>query len=77
MTEECYKAYKLFVENCVPLFSKILINSDFKINKLIVAGDSAGGHLALNITSSAIKDNFRKPDGVLLIYPGIIILIQP
>jgi acetyl esterase/lipase len=70
MVEECYKAYKVIVSNSASLFSKVFLIIEFKIRKLMVAGDSAGGHLALNITSSAIKDNFRRPDGVLLIYPG-------
>ncbi len=41
------------------------------MKKLIIAGDSAGGFLALNVTSSSIRNQVRKPDGVILTYPGI------
>ena len=35
----------------------------------MVTGDSAGGHLAIAVTSLAILRGFRVPDGILLHYP--------
>jgi len=42
-----------------------------KMNNVIVAGDSAGGNLAMSVTLRAIRTHFRVPDGLLLAYPGI------
>jgi acetyl esterase/lipase len=39
-----------------------------KPEKIILAGDSSGGNLALLITIMAIERNFRVPDGLLLCY---------
>jgi len=38
-------------------------------DKIIVTGDSAGGHIAVAVTSLAILRGFRVPDGILLHYP--------
>ena len=38
---------------------------------ILLAGDSAGGNLAVATTLRAIQMGFRKPDGLLLAYPGI------
>lgn len=38
-------------------------------DKIVVCGDSAGGHLAVAVTSLAILRDFRVPDGILLHYP--------
>jgi hormone-sensitive lipase len=38
-------------------------------DKIVVTGDSAGGHLATAVTSLAILRGFRVPDGILLHYP--------
>ena len=42
-----------------------------KPNKIVIAGDSAGGNLALAVTFLAIKNGIRIPDGLQLSYPGI------
>jgi acetyl esterase/lipase len=39
------------------------------VKHIILAGDSAGGHLAVAVTFLAILRGFRKPDGLLLYYP--------
>jgi acetyl esterase/lipase len=38
-------------------------------DKIIVTGDSAGGHIAVAVTTLAILRGFRVPDGILLHYP--------
>ena len=42
-----------------------------KLNTVIVAGDSAGGNLAMALTLFAIRSKFRIPDGLLLGYPAL------
>jgi len=41
-----------------------------KMKYVILAGDSAGGNLALAVTLRCIRTRFRIPDGLLLAYPG-------
>ena len=43
---------------------------EIKPKKIIIAGDSAGGNLAIGITLRCIKLGIRMPDGLLLAYPG-------
>ena len=43
---------------------------DFSFNKIILAGDSAGGNLAIAITARAIQIGIPPPDGLFLAYPG-------
>ncbi len=69
MIDECVKAYSLIVANITRLFSKNILTIDIKLRRIIISGDSAGGFLSLNVTASLIKNNLRKPDGLLLIYP--------
>ena len=40
-----------------------------KIEHIVLAGDSAGAHLATCVTMLAILRGFRKPDGLLIHYP--------
>ncbi len=40
-----------------------------EIKHVILAGDSAGGHLALSVTYLSIFRGFRKPDALLVHYP--------
>ena len=39
--------------------------------KIILAGDSAGGNLAMALTIMCLERNFRLPDGLLLAYPAL------
>lgn len=39
------------------------------IQQIILAGDSAGGHLAVSVSMLAGIRGFRKPDGILSHYP--------
>jgi acetyl esterase/lipase len=39
------------------------------VKHIILAGDSAGGHLAVAVSILAVLRGFRKPDGLLLHYP--------
>lgn len=43
---------------------------------MILAGDSAGGNLALGLTYLCIKYNVKKPTGLLLIYPALNLNMQ-
>lgn len=43
------------------------------IKKFILAGDSAGGHLALSVTLLAMLRGFRLPDGIFVHYPVLTI----
>jgi acetyl esterase/lipase len=40
-----------------------------KLEHIILAGDSAGGHLAVAVALLAVIRGFRKPDGILVHYP--------
>jgi len=39
------------------------------IKQIILAGDSAGGHLAVSVSFLAAIRGFRKPHGLLMHYP--------
>ena len=39
------------------------------VKQIILAGDSAGGHLAVAVCLLAALRGFRRPDGLLLHYP--------
>lgn len=57
---ECYRVYKYIIKN----------NQQGIIpKKIILAGDSAGGNLALGVCIKAIENKLRIPDGLLLFYP--------
>ncbi len=60
--EDCYQTYKWVLDNTTMLN----INPD----KIIIAGDSAGGNLALAVTLMARDREIRIPDAELLIYPA-------
>lgn len=55
--EDCYHTYKWVTEN---------VSS----RNIIIAGDSAGGNLALGVTLMARDRGLRMPDAELLIYPA-------
>jgi hormone-sensitive lipase len=45
-------------------------------NKIILAGDSAGGNLITGVTLRAISLGYRIPDGLMLIYPAMSMEIR-
>lgn len=47
-----------------------------KLKTVLVAGDSAGGNLALALTLRALRSKFRVPDGLLLGYPALNLSIN-
>jgi acetyl esterase len=40
-------------------------------DKIVVTGDSAGGHLSVSLTIMAILNNFKIPTGVMPVYPAM------
>ena len=69
LIDENIRAYEKIVSNCKTLFG-------FKIRKLILSGDSGGGLMCLNIVKHAIKNKLKVPDGLVLLYPCIILIIK-
>lgn len=43
---------------------------------VILAGDSAGGNLAMAVTLRCIRTHFRVPDGLILAYPGTVLQLR-
>ncbi|KAG2387293.1 hypothetical protein C9374_001625 [Naegleria lovaniensis] len=68
--EECYSAYKWLLSNCEKLLGAPL-------KKLVIAGDSAGGNLALATIYRAIRDDIQLPDAVVLSYPATYLDFNP
>lgn len=60
--EDCYKTYQWVLENSDRL--------NIDKNKIILAGDSAGGNLAIGVSLMAKDRNLLLPKGALLIYPA-------
>lgn len=65
---DCYQAYVWIVTQ-----AKEQLGLD--IQKFILAGDSAGGHLAVSVTLLAMLRGFRGPDGLFCHYP--VFMIDP
>lgn len=67
-------------ENDCILMYKYLINNAEKLGvssqKIIVAGDSAGGNLALGVFYNAVNENITKPYALMLVYPVVDNLMQ-
>ena len=59
---DCFQAYVWIVTQ-----AKSQLKMDVK--HIILAGDSAGGHLAVSVSILSAIRGFRKPDGILLHYP--------
>lgn len=60
--EDCFETYRWVLDNTA------VLNID--PDKIIIAGDSAGGNLALAVTLMARDRGLRVPDAALLIYPA-------
>jgi acetyl esterase/lipase len=75
-TEECYYAYKWVVQNADKILGQ-------KLNKIFIAGDSAGGNLALSVMNRIIANKGqmnrgdRVPDGAIITYPVTNVSSQP
>ncbi|KAI8913391.1 Alpha/Beta hydrolase protein [Gorgonomyces haynaldii] len=74
--EECFDAYKSVTESNGRVIG--LDGWEEEINqklypkdpiKIVLVGDSAGGNMAVNITTKCIQDNVHLPSGLLLLYP--------
>eukprot|EP00028_Trichosphaerium_sp_Am-I-7-wt_P002263 CAMPEP_0168515922 /NCGR_PEP_ID=MMETSP0405-20121227/5089_1 /TAXON_ID=498012 /ORGANISM="Trichosphaerium sp, Strain Am-I-7 wt" /LENGTH=557 /DNA_ID=CAMNT_0008535523 /DNA_START=83 /DNA_END=1756 /DNA_ORIENTATION=+ len=61
-TNECYDVYK-WVTN------KMKHEFGVTPKRIILAGDSAGGNLAVSVALKALQDDIRPVDGLLLSYP--------
>lgn len=59
--EDCYETYKWVLNN----INELKIDS----NKIMIAGDSAGGNLAAAVSLMARDRGIQIPSGVMLIYP--------
>lgn len=66
-------------DDCILMY-KYLINNAEKLGvssqKIIVAGDSAGGNLALGVFYAACKQGLQKPTALMLVYPVVDNLMQ-
>lgn len=60
--EDCFQTYVWTLDHAAML--------GINPNKILIAGDSAGGNLALAVTLMARDRGIRMPDGELLIYPA-------
>ena len=61
---DCYQAY-------VWLITQAKEQLGMDIDKVILTGDSAGGHLCLSVTLLCLLRGFRVPDGIVLLYPSL------
>lgn len=59
--EDCFETYKWVLNNANEL--------NIDRNKIMIAGDSAGGNLAAAVTLMARDRNIQIPGGAMLIYP--------
>ena len=62
--QDCWAAYKWARQ-----FAKRKLG--LEAEKVVLAGDSAGGNLALAVAFKAIERGYQPPDGLLLIYPSL------
>jgi len=62
MIEECNKAFDFIYFLSEKLFG-------IEIQNYILMGDSAGGLLAMNLTNYIIRNKFKKPSALVLMYP--------
>ena len=60
---DCYDAYMWMINN----YQKLNID----LNKIIIAGDSAGGCLAADVTLKLLEENKILPSSQMLIYPAL------
>ena len=68
--EECYQAYRWILNNAEQSLG-------VSLNKIVFAGDSAGGNLVLAVLIRAISDGIRLPDALVLSYPATHLHFAP
>lgn len=66
--DDCILMYKYLIDNAEAL--------GISAEKIIVAGDSAGGNLALGVFYAACRQGLQKPAGLMLVYPLVDNLMQ-
>jgi acetyl esterase/lipase len=64
--DDCFAVFKWVVENEEEVRQKL----GYHPKKIFLGGDSAGGTLSGSVCIRAILENFKKPDGLLLVYPA-------
>ena len=62
---ECVSVYKYL------LTSQASEDLGIKFNKIILAGDSAGGNMVTAVTLWTLENQVKAPDGLMLIYPSL------
>ena len=67
--DEIWQAYFWIITQCTTELGIVP-------KKILFAGDSAGGNLAMSLTLRCIKVKFRIPDGILLGYPALNLSIR-
>ena len=65
---DCILMYKYLIDNAETL--------GISSQKIIVAGDSAGGNLALGVFYNAVNEKITKPHALMLVYPVVDNLMQ-
>lgn len=65
---DCVLMYRYLIDNAETL--------DISAQKIIVAGDSAGGNLTLGVFYATCRQDLPKPAGLMLIYPVVDNLMQ-
>ncbi|KAL4445039.1 hypothetical protein ABPG74_018767 [Tetrahymena malaccensis] len=63
--DDCWQVYQFLLNGLEEYFENV------KIRKIIIAGDSAGGNMALGICLLALQRGIRRPDGLILSYPAL------
>lgn len=61
-------------EDCILMYKYLIDNAEIlgiSAQKIIVAGDSAGGNLSLGVFYAACRQGLPKPAGLMLIYPVV------
>ncbi|KAK7105785.1 hypothetical protein V1264_017119 [Littorina saxatilis] len=67
--EECFYAYAWAVHNCHQLGSTG--------ERIVLAGDSAGGNLIVSTAMRAASFDIRRPDGLLAVYTPVLVRYTP
>jgi hormone-sensitive lipase len=64
--DDCFAVYKWVVENEAEVRQRL----GYYPKTILLGGDSAGGNLSAAVCIKAIQEKFRRPDGLLLVYPA-------